>query len=268
MTCGGRAPRDFQAVVRENRPLGGEIGLLTVSCPEIASAAEPGQFVMVRSGTERDPFLGRPLAVAGAGPSEFTMVYKVVGRGTELLSRKIKGEALSVRGPIGRGFFSSRGVKALPDKVILVGGALGAAPLLFAAQRLEESRRGKILMGVARLGWEGFAHWLKEVLPTVEIFSDDGRVGSRGRVLIGLPDKMPENTEIWACGPEAMLRALAAQYPRRGEQIKVALEARMACGMGGCLGCVIPTVGGHRRVCVDGPVFGAEEVLWNELRPL
>ena len=84
-------------------------------------------------------------------------------------------------------------------------------------------------------------------------------------MLSGLPDTLPGDTELWACGPQGMLRAIAAKYPRDGGRILAALESRMACGMGGCLGCVIPTVSGNRRVCVDGPVFTAEEVKWNEL---
>lgn len=268
MTCGGRAPRDYRAVIKGNRLLGGGIALLTLECPEIASGAEPGQFVMVRPGTGDDPFLGRPLAVAAAGLSEFTIVYRVVGRGTELLSQKVAGDALSVRGPIGTGFLSARAGKALPDKIILAGGSVGAAPLLFAARRLDPSRRGKSLMGMAGKGWEGFAKWLEEILPEGEIYSDDGTLGSRGTVLTGLPDEIPENTEIWACGPLGMLKALAAKYSSQQNQIWVALEAPMACGMGGCLGCVIPVAGGQKRACVDGPVFVAEEVLWDELNPL
>ena len=114
-------------------------------------------------------------------------------------------------------------------------------------------------------GWEGFAEWLKEAFPGVDLFSGDGTLGTKGTVLAGLPGTLPADSELWACGPQAMLSAIAAHYPRDGGRILAALESRMACGMGGCLGCVIPTVSGNRRVCVDGPVFTAEEVMWNEL---
>ena len=104
-----------------------------------------------------------------------------------------------------------------------------------------------------------------QYFPGVDLYSDDGTAGTKGTVLSGLPDTLPGDTELWACGPQGMLRAIAAKYPRDGGRILAALESRMACGMGGCLGCVIPTVSGNRRVCVDGPVFTAEEVKWNEL---
>ena len=106
-----------------------------------------------------------------------------------------------------------------------------------------------------------------QYFPGVDLYSDDGTAGTKGTVLSGLPDTLPGDTELWACGPQGMLRAIAAKYPRDGGRILAALESRMACGMGGCMGCVIPTVSGNRRVCVDGPVFSAGEVKWNELSP-
>ncbi len=264
MTCGGSAPRDYEAKVAGGRALGDGSGLLAVECEDIASAAEPGQFVMVRPGSCGDPFLGRPLAVAAASGGIFKMLYRIVGRGTALLASKRQGDSLVVRGPIGRGFFSSRGDTSLPKKVLLAGGSVGAAPLLFAARRLGMAKVAGVSMGVSGRGWEGFAEWLKESFPGVALFSDDGSVGTKGTALDGLPCQLPADTEIWACGPQGMLRALAAKYPEDRARIRVALESRMACGMGGCLGCVIPTARGNRRVCVDGPVFTAEEVLWNE----
>jgi dihydroorotate dehydrogenase electron transfer subunit len=265
MNCGGSAPRDYKAKVAGSRVLGDGSCLLAVECGSIASAAEPGQFVMVRPGTCGDPFLGRPLAVASASGEIFKIVYRVVGRGTELLASKRQGDSLVVRGPIGRGFFSARNALPLPKKVILAGGSVGAAPLLFAVRRLGVNSIADVVMGVSGKGWEGFSEWLRESFPGVSLFSDDGTIGMKGTVLDGLPADLPPDTEIWACGPEGMLRAVAAKYPADGARIRVALESRMACGMGGCLGCVIPTASGNRRVCVDGPVFTAEEVLWNDI---
>jgi dihydroorotate dehydrogenase electron transfer subunit len=265
MSCGGSIPVDHAATVLGHRPLGDGSGLLAVKCEEIASSAEPGQFVMVRPGTGNDPFLGRPLAVADAAGDVFKMVYRIVGRGTALMALKRQGDPITVRGPIGTGFFSSRGERPLPEKVILAGGSVGAAPLLFASRKLGLPRIAGTVMGVSGRGWEGFAEWLKEAFPGTALYSDDGTVGTKGTVLSGLPDTLPGDTEIWACGPQGMLRALAAKYPRDGQRIMVALESRMACGMGGCLGCVIPTIHGNRRVCVDGPVFSAGEVKWNDL---
>ena len=142
---------------------------------------------------------------------------------------------------------------------------MGAAPLLFAARKLGLQKIAGTVMGVSGRGWEGYAEWLKEAFPGTALYSDDGTIGTKGTVLSGLPGTLPDDTEIWACGPQGMLRAIAAKYPGEGQRIMVALESRMACGMGGCLGCVIPTIHGNRRVCVDGPVFSAGEVKWNDL---
>ncbi len=216
MNCGGGSPRDYAAAVLGHRPLGDGSGLLAVRCGEIASSAEPGQFVLVRPGTGNDPFLGRPLAVVDAAGDVFKMIYRVVGRGTALLAAKRQGDPVPVRGPIGRGFVSARGEQPLPRKAILAGGSVGAAPLLFAARRLGMSRIERTVMGVAGKGWEGFAEWLKEAFPGVDLYSDDGTAGTKGTVLSGLPDTLPGDTELWACGPQGMLRAIAAKYPGTG----------------------------------------------------
>ncbi len=159
MTCGGSAPRDYEAKVAGSRALGDGSGLLAVECEAIASAAEPGQFVMVRAGSCGDPFLGRPLAVAAASGGIFKMLYRVVGRGTELLASKRQGDSLVVRGPIGRGFFSSRGDIPLPKKVFLAGGSVGAGSTALRGAPSRDvqdcgrfdGRRGKRVGGVRRM---------------------------------------------------------------------------------------------------------------------
>ncbi len=265
MTCEKSPPRDFGAEVLENRRLDGATFLMTLRCPEIAGAAEPGQFVLIRPGTGHDPFLGRPLAVAGAAGDGFKVIVRIAGRGTALLASRREGDLLVVRGPSGKGFWSSRGGAPLPEKIILAGGSVGAAPLVFAAARLAPSRVERMVFGFAGRGWEGLARLLEETLPDARLYSDDGTLGNKGTVLSGLPLDIPGGAEIWACGPGGMLKALAAKYPGRGGEIRVSLEARMACGMGGCLGCTVPTVTGSARVCAEGPVFTAGEVKWDEL---
>lgn len=261
-------PGDHEAEVVENRKLDDKTFLLALCCPGIARAAEPGQFALVRPGTAKDPFLGRPLAVAAAAGDTFKMIVRVTGRGTALLASKRRGEVLTVRGLSGRGFWAARGEKPLPERVIFAGGSVGAAPLVFAARRLGSSQMERWVAGVAGEGWEGLIRWIKQEVPEAEIYSDDGTLGKKGTALSGLPASLPEDTEIWACGPAGMLKALAAKYPDQGGQVLVSLESRMACGMGGCLGCVIPTLSGSARVCADGPVFSALEVKWDELPSL
>lgn len=260
MTCA--PPVDFPAEVEGNCTLDGKTGFLTLRCSETPSP-EPGQFVMIRSGSGQDPFLSRPLAVAGAKEGAISLLYRVVGRGTALLASKVAGERVTVRGPIGKGFFTARKGAPLPDEVLLVGGGVGIAPLLFAVRRLGALCAG-VTLGVAGEGWEGLAAWGQAAYPALDLYSQDGSLGKTGLALSGLPDSLPEGQEIWACGPEGMLRALVMRYPQSLDHLWMAFESRMACGMGGCLGCVIPTPSGNRRVCSDGPVFSASEVLWND----
>lgn len=259
-----RAPRDFPAEVVENLRLDGKTTALVLRCPGVASTAEPGQFVMLRAGTGNDPFLGRPLAVADLSGDRFTVLCRTVGRGTELLLSIPAGAELTVRGPVGKGFWSARRGVPLPKTVHLVGGGVGMAPLLFALRRLDGTAVGRVILGVAGQGWEGLTRWAGERIPSLDLYSQDGTLGRRGLALDGLPEGLPDEEEIWACGPEGMLRALTKRYPGDLGRIRVALESRMACGMGGCLGCVLPTTSGNRRVCSDGPVFTAEEVLWDD----
>lgn len=259
----GEAARDHEARVAGARVLGDGTALLAVECGAVADSATPGQFVMVRAGSCGDPFLGRPLAVAEASGGIFKLAFRVVGRGTELLAAKRQGDTLTVRGPLGRGFFDRAG--DTPARVFLAGGGVGAVPLVFAARRLGLARIAGATAGISGAGWEGFADWLKEAMPKVDLHSDDGSVGKAGTALDGLPRSLPPGAEIWACGPVGMLRALAARFPNDGDRIRVSLESRMACGVGGCLGCAVPTASGNRRACTDGPVFAAGEVLWDEL---
>lgn len=263
MTC--PSPRDWPVEVEETLRLDGRTFVLVLRCPGVAQTAEPGQFVLLRSGMGRDPFLGRPLAVASVEGDRFTVLCRVVGRGTELLSSTPAATRLMVRGPVGTGFWSARRGAPLPKVVHLVGGGVGIAPLLFARQRLGDAFVGRTVLGVAGQGWEGLSRWAKERVPWLDLYSQDGTLGTGGVALDGLPDELPDDDEIWACGPEGMARALVKRYPGDMDRIRVALESRMACGMGGCLGCVIPTTKGNRRVCSDGPVFTAEEVVWDDL---
>lgn len=264
MTCRSTAPQDWRAELVENRKLDEAAFVLSLNCAEIARSVEPGQFVLLRPGTGNDPFLGRPLAVAEAAGDIFRVILKVAGRGTELLASRREGDFITVRGPSGKGFWSSRRNEPLPKKVILAGGSVGAAPLIFAARRLGSAVTAAAF-GFAGRGWEGVAKLTGELVSGARLFSDDGAFGRKGTVLAGLPDELPENTEIWACGPAGMLKALAAKYPGSGGLVRVSLEARMACGAGGCLGCVIPLITGNARVCADGPVFKAGEVKWDDL---
>ena len=252
---------DFNCTVREIRQITETVFSIRIACPVISRLARPGQFIMMRFPNRSDPLLGRPLAVSSAEGDDLFICFQVVGRMTAMLSRVLPGEVLSLRGPMGNGF-------GLPcsKRVTMVAGALGAAPLIFAYNKMPENIGKDFILGVADRSWYPFCEWIKKLIPEVRFFSEDGSIGKKGTVLNGMGEKLSQEEEIWTCGPLPMMRAIGQKYTIGRERIRVSLETRMACGMGGCQGCVINTLKGKKRVCVDGPVFSAEEVCWDDLK--
>jgi dihydroorotate dehydrogenase electron transfer subunit len=218
----------------------------------------PGQFVLLRFPDRMDPLLGRPLAIAESEPGRIRLLFRIVGRMTRELSLLQAGTVLSIRGPVGNGFPMDSGRKR-----IFVAGTTGFASILSAYRGTPAGLRAGIILGVPDVSWQAFADAMSGEIPSLAVFSQDGHFGRSGTALDGLPDVLPRDTDVWACGPRGMLAALVKKYPDRAGDILVSMEQRMACGMGGCLGCAVPTRNGRKRVCVDGPVFRAGEVEWD-----
>ena len=235
-----------RAKVFENREVAPDVFLLQV---EGAFSALPGQFCMLRA-WELDPPLFRPMSVFDLGPSTISFLYKVRGRGTGLLSRLSPGDKLTVLGPLGNGWEGAEG------RVALVGGGMGIAPLLLAAKAHPQAH--------VYLGFPGKPYLVerfREVAGKVYVTSETGEGGERG--LVSDLFSPQGYSACFACGPLGMLKAIAKKCREVGVPLYVSLEERMACGLGACLGCTILTVRGPKRVCRDGPVFCAEEVLWD-----
>ncbi len=239
---------------------------LTLAAPQIAAEARPGHFVMIRAGLGKDPLLRRPFSIHQASSNGQIQIYfRVVGRGTDLLARTKVGEALDVFGPLGRGYRIEAERPAY-----LIGGGLGIAPLLFLAKRICQSgrdlNRDQIMLGgrssddVAPLvpDFQQFG------LP-LQVVTDDGSYGRPGLVTDLLDgERIDPSGVVYACGPEPMLAQVARFCADRGAACQVSIESVMACGMGACLGCnVDASGGGYLHVCIDGPVFNAEDLAWN-----
>lgn len=242
-----------------------DIFRITLHSEAIASTARPGQFVMIRTGEGRDPILRRPFSLHQTSTSgRIQILYKVIGRGTELLSRYRQGDALSVFGPLGHGF------DIRTDKpACLVGGGMGIAPMLFLAKRISrlknDASKDVIFFG---------GRTREEVAPLVDDFkqigmrhcyaTDDGTYGFKGFITDMLKkEHVPTDSVIYACGPDPMMKQLHLYAQSRGLECQVSVESVMACGMGACLGCNIPAKeGGYVHVCYEGPVFNTEELEW------
>lgn len=239
---------------------------LTLDCPLIAESAGPGQFVMIRTSMGKDPLLRRPFSIHQTSKGGRIQIYfKVVGRGTDILAHVRKGEELSVFGPLGKGFR----LNPLAPSVI-VGGGLGIAPMLFLAKencRVKKSCADDLIV----LG----AREKSELAPLLDDFrqfgqnlltaTDDGSLGHHGFVTEVLQSiEMPHGCIVYACGPEPMMFGVKEICRARGIPCQVSVESVMACGMGACLGCSRPAKNGtYTHVCLNGPVYDAEDLIWN-----
>lgn len=251
---------------------GADIVRLDLEAPEIAGAAAPGRFVMAACGANRDPLLRRPISVHDCpGDGRLALLIRVVGRGTALLAGLREGDSLSLIGPLGHGF----GPAPADGDVALVGGGIGAAPLLFLARHLlAQGRTPTILLGAAcAVEARIFQRDFLALGCPVQVSTDDGSLGHHGFVTDLLPALQesaplsnlhpPHSSKIYTCGPLPMMAGVARFCAERGIVCEVSLETGMACGLGACLGCAAPAPGGgYRHVCKDGPVFNASEVAW------
>jgi dihydroorotate dehydrogenase electron transfer subunit len=238
---------------------------LTIGPSERLGRAAPGQFLQVRIGEGHDPLLRRPFSVHEVDRRKglASLLFQVRGRGTVWLAARQPGEALDVMGPLGRGF-----PQPLPEVTnVLVAGGIGVAPLFFLAQELASAgRRVVFLFGAASRDklWRLVA--LQQLGLELAVATEDGSLGYRGLVTGLLQNYLAEktgSTVVYACGPREMLREVARLGRESGLPVFVCLEQVMACGIGVCLGCAVPTRHGYVRVCKEGPVMAAEEVRWD-----
>lgn len=307
----------IKAKITSNRRIIPQYYKLIIDAPQIAKKACPGQFVNVRIQEGYEPFLRKPFSIYRIGPqsigqkSNIELLYKVVGKGTNILSRKKQGEHLDIIGPLGKGytlpvkakkFQSSRNrLRRMPQtdlqdkqkpKIILVGGGIGIASLFFLAEMLTRDRFFSVTVLIG-------SKCKKELLCRanfnklgcqVKTATEDGSYGFKGLVTnllkkeLTLYKSLPSSI-IYACGPSLMLKEVAKISERINIPCQVCLEEYMACGVGTCLGCVVkiksqispnpfqmdtfPTdtlskKWEYVRVCKEGPVFNAKQVIWNE----
>lgn len=254
-----------KAPVLANEQTGEDIFLLTISSPEIAGEAQPGQFVHVRTSGGYEPLLRRPLSICQAdrGRGIIRLWYQAVGRGTSCLSRLGSGDSIDVIGPLGKGF----DIDINGKKNGLVGGGMGIAPLLFLAGRLLENNSVTAFFGAKSAGQLP----PDTLLPAVEYHpaTEDGSHGYRGMITALLPEwiEREKPDRLYACGPKGLLREVVRIGDRYRLPLQVSLETVMACGVGACLGCACAKSAAGEEVwlkaCQDGPVFWSQEVRWS-----
>jgi len=268
VTEGLRIVWDQDTEIVWNRRVADGTYFMALRSPEISAAARAGQFVMIRTGEAMDPLLRRPFSICGSEDGLVQFLYRVVGRGTRLLSDRREGESLAVLGPLGRGFE----IPGKDQRSILTAGGMGIAPLLFLARCLA-SERTSFLVGFGSAGQVIRAEPTGPLNIPIGMATDDGSAGHHGLVTDLLEDALDrrdgERATVFACGPLPMLKAVAAITRARRVPCQVSLEAAMACGLGACQGCAVKAAAGQGRtywhVCQDGPVFDAIHLDWEAM---
>jgi dihydroorotate dehydrogenase electron transfer subunit len=264
--------------VRRSAIVAPGVAILDVEAPDIAAAWRPGTFVHLQTGGA-DTVLRRPFSVARVRGREIVLLYRVVGSGTEWMTQRRFGDPVDLMGPLGRGFDLRLGA----ERVLLVGGGLGIAPLLGLAESLTAAGAGapmEALLGVRSAG-DLFGPALTEGLTAPvewKLATDDGSDGFHGNasqlLAARLGELRTEGTDagriaVYAAGPEPMLAAVAAVCEPHGLDLQISMEAHMGCGVGACRACGIVTWKDRTRingrVCCEGPVFDAREILWEEV---
>ena len=209
----------------------------------------PGQFVNIRVAGQ---FLRRPISVCNITDGVLTIIYKVVGVGTEAMSHLPVGTQLDVLTVLGNGYDLSKA----GDEPLLVGGGVGVPPMYMLARQLREAgKKVRVILGFNTKDEVFYEEEFRALGCDVVVTTVDGSHGVKGFVTNALDGKQ---SYYYTCGPLPMIKALIQAAGANGE---VSMEERMGCGFGACMGCTIQTTQGPKRVCKEGPVFAAEELI-------
>jgi len=253
-------PIQLKAEIISNKQVGPNFWRCEISAAKIAKGALAGQFLNIKVNDTCVPLLRRPLSIHHADDRKLAVLYEALGPGTRALSLKKQGEFLDLIGPLGKGF------KIPPaqagGKNVLVAGGLGVAPLLFLSKKLNPAHTSVIIGARTKNHLLCAGEFKKRGFQT-HITTDDGSAGLKGQVtdLLAKMISKINRLNIYACGPKKMLQAVAEISVKNKFNAQLSLETHMACGIGACLGCVVNTTKGFKRVCSDGPVFQADELI-------
>lgn len=240
--------------IRENAPLSGRVFIMTLD-GDTSAITTPGQFVNIRLPGHA---IRRPISVSDWNDHGFRIVYKLAGKGTELMSTFLLGAKLDILTGLGNGF----NTKKSGHQPLLIGGGVGAAPLLGLCRRmLDEGKQPHVILGFNSREDILLAKEFQQLGITPDIATADGSFGTKGFVtdLIDLH----EYSYFYVCGPSLMFPSIEQRVKTSGQY---SYEARMGCGFGACMSCSCKTSFGSKRICKDGPVFEREEIIWETSR--
>jgi len=246
--------------VIENKRLNKDFFIIELEGNTKIPDLKPGQFIQVRVDGSPETFLRRPISVHDVDYIKNTLkiLIQIAGKGTETLSKIESGDTLNIIYPLGNSF----SVPANGNKILLVGGGCGIAPLLFLGRSLKSNGFVPDIL----LGFRNkdriieFEEYLQ--IGNVFITTEDGSMGEKGYVTTHSIFATHEYDKIYCCGPDRMMKAIADYCKKKEIVCEVSLENLMACGIGACLCCVVDTVRGNLCTCIDGPVFNVNDLKW------
>ena len=235
-----------------NEPLTDAVWRMTLA-GDTQWISAPGQFVNIAL---EGKYLRRPISICDYDDCSIALIYKVVGGGTEQMSRMLPGETLDLLTGLGNGFSTKNDAR----RPLLVGGGVGVPPLYNLAKRLlAEGKPVQVVLGFNTASEVFYEEEFRALGCDVHLATADGSAGVRGFVTTAIAECRPEFDYFYACGPLPMLRALCDAVPQDGQ---LSFEERMGCGFGACMGCSCKTKYGNKRICKEGPVLTKGEVIW------
>ena len=240
-----------------NQPLTKDVDRMTLTGDTCGIL--PGQFVNIKLD---GLYLRRPISVCDCVGCVLTLIYKVVGKGTELMSKMTQCDELDVLTGLGNGYDLTKS----GETPLLIGGGVGVPPLYMLCRKLvEEGKHPTVVLGFNKAEEVFYPNEFAALGAEVKVATVDGSVGVKGFVtdaIAALADEGKKFSYFYTCGPEPMLKAVYNSPVLDGVEGEFSFEERMGCGFGACMGCSCKTVTGYKRICKDGPVLEKKEILW------
>ena len=260
--------------VMETGRLAPDVYSLWLRAPKVATEAKAGQFVSLYS-DDGGHILPRPISICEIDRKvgRLRLVYRVVGYGTREFAGLVPGDRIRVMGPLGNGFPVDENIRKNRKNAILIGGGIGIPPMLSVLHAIRECQDEENPCSItAVVGYRDRHDFLSDNLykesDNLLIATDDGSRGTHGTVIDALNENHTTGDVIYACGPTPMLRGVKKWGEEQGIPVWLSLEEKMACGIGACLACVCKSkdtddhsMVKNKRICCDGPVFSADEVI-------